>query len=225
MRDKGQTESQAGFTSSSVDGASRKSQVTVKKYTVFFCWFLRSRFDTCWVTGHCVTRRCVPASVCSSVSPLRVSEDQQHLSPLQRVSPAPGIIIVPHALIALSSCRSTSCLPHSVAGMQVQMMINVLLGVAQVAMQKLQNSFSCDHFCFVQQVSFFVLTLGINALKSRAQYTVFVFIVTWSFMLQYFGIFFCSKSFSYGVPLSSSSHRRTAFFDATVKMNTNPQNC
>lgn len=103
-------------------------------------------------------------------------EDQQRSSPLQKVSP--DVIILPHVLVALSSCRSTSCLPHFVAGMQVQMMIDVLLGVAQVAVQKLQNS-SCDpHFCFVRRVSFFVLTLGINALKSRAQYTIFVFIVT-----------------------------------------------
>lgn len=222
MRDKGQTKSQAGFTSSSVDGASRKSQVTVKKYAGFLLIFEIQIWCTlgCWA---CVTRRCVPAPVCSSVSPCRVLEDQQCLSPLQRVSP--GVIILPHVLVALSSCRSTNCLPHFVAGMQVQMMIDVLLGVAQVAVQKLQNS-SCDpHFCFVRRVSFFVLTLGINALKSRAQYTIFVFIVTWSFILQYFGIFFCSKSFPYGVPLSSSSHQRTAFFDAAVKMNTSPYNC
>jgi len=166
--------------------------------------------------------------VCPSVSPLRVSEDEQHLSPLQRASPAQGVTILPRALVALSSCRSTNCLPHFVAGMQVQMMINVLLGIAQVAVQKLQNSsLSCDpHFCcFVHRISFFVFTPRINALKSRAQYTVFVFIVARSFMLQYFGIFFCSKSFSYGIPLSSSSDLRSAFFDAAVKMNANPQNC
>lgn len=131
--------------------------------------------------------------VCPSVSPLRVSEDEQHLSPLQRASPAQGVTILPRALVALSSCRSTNCLPHFVAGMQVQMMINVLLGIAQVAVQKLQNSsLSCDpHFCcFVHRISFFVFTPRINALKSRAQDTVFVFIVARSFMLQYFGGFF-----------------------------------
>lgn len=134
--------------------------------------------------------------VCPSVSPLRVSEDEQHLSPLQRASPAQGVTILPRALVALSSCRSTNCLPHFVAGMQVQMMINVLLGIAQVAVQKLQNSsLSCDpHFCcFVHRISFFVFTPRINALKSRAQYTVFVFIVARSFMLQYFGVFFLQQ--------------------------------
>lgn len=57
---------------------------------------------------------------------------------------------------------------HFVAGVQVQMMISVLPGVAQIRDQKMQNPYCDLHFCgFVHQLNISVGTLRISTLKPR----------------------------------------------------------